>query len=263
MDGRALRRPDDHRPIQCLLFWRCRRRARRLRRALGRLCRARRRARLWRAARRLGSAVRSFVPVGFALAPRGNEAGEERPDVCALGPHADVGDHVRADACSVEHRFCGSEPDGGRRGGVSYQLPEELERVFCELRELESGSALTAGCHISEAGRGCWLCQGSPYRDAVNAELRGDLSDAESLECEFDGLRSSRARAVARAVARCHLPRGSPKTRRIARSAAGCHADGRPVDRTNVLIALGGVEDVLGVDGVEDVLGVGGVLLFT
>jgi hypothetical protein len=56
------------------------------------------------------------------------------------------------------------------------------------------------------------------------------------------------------------LPRGSLNTRRIARSAAGCHSDGRPVERTNVLMALGRAgEDGLEVGG-EDGFEVGGVL---
>ena len=97
----------------------------------------------------------------------------------------------------------------------------------------------------------------------MNAKLGGDLPDSEPLKCELDRARSSTARAVARAVACGHLPRGSPSTRRIARSAAGCHADGSPVDRTSVVIALE-VEDVLGggLLCVEDALG-GGGLLFT
>lgn len=97
----------------------------------------------------------------------------------------------------------------------------------------------------------------------MNAKLGGDLPDSEPLKCELDRARSSTARAVARAVACGHLPRGSPNTRRIARSAAGCHSDGSPVERTSVLIALE-VEDVLGggLLCVEDALGLGG-LLFT
>lgn len=99
----------------------------------------------------------------------------------------------------------------------------------------------------------------------MNAKLGGDLPDSEPLKCELDRSGSTTTRAVARAVAGGHLPRGSARTRRIARSAAGCHSDGSPVERTSVLIALElEVEDALGGcgDGVEDALGLGG-LLFT
>jgi hypothetical protein len=37
---------------------------------------------------------------------------------------------VRANARAVKYGFCGSEPDGGRRGGVPDDLSEQPERVF-------------------------------------------------------------------------------------------------------------------------------------
>ena len=63
------------------------------------------------------------------------DAREQRRDVRALWLHTHGGGHVRADARAVEHRFGGSEPDGGRGCGVSHDLPEELERVSDQLRE--------------------------------------------------------------------------------------------------------------------------------
>lgn len=192
------------------------------------------------------------------------DALEKRRDVRALWRHADRGGHVRADARAVEHRLGGSEPDGRRGCGVSHDLPEEPESVFDQLRELESGSALAAGRHVSEAGRGGRFGQRAPDGHTMNAKFGGDLPDAHSLKCELDRSGSSSTRAVARAVAGGHLPRGSARTRRIARSAAGCHADGRPVERTSVLIALEELEAFGGgwVDGVEGPLGLGW-LLFT